>query len=60
MERVKNLVLTGRIPIDKAPPEMANHPVMLIEMYCRKLIAARRAKVCSERCVLSFFENNFF
>lgn len=45
MERVKNLVLTGKIPLDQAPVEMANHPVMLIEMYCRKLIAERRAKV---------------
>lgn len=45
MERVKNLVLAGKIPIDNAPPEMANHPIMLIEMYCRKLIAERRAKI---------------
>lgn len=54
MERVKNLVLTGRIPLDQAPPEMANHPVMLIEMYCRKLIAERRAKVWNY-CLLQFF-----
>lgn len=45
MERMKNLVLTGKIPLDQAPPEMANHPVMLIEAYCNKLIAERRAKI---------------
>ncbi|KAK9686465.1 hypothetical protein QE152_g37174 [Popillia japonica] len=45
MERVKNLVLIGKIPLEHAPPEMANHPVMLIEMYCNKLIDERRAKV---------------
>ncbi|KAI4466163.1 cuticle protein [Holotrichia oblita] len=45
MERVKNLVLIGKIPLEHAPPEMANHPVMLIEMYCNKLISERRAKV---------------
>ncbi|KAF2879553.1 hypothetical protein ILUMI_26619 [Ignelater luminosus] len=45
MERVKNLVLTGKIPLDQAPPEMANHPVRLIELYCQKLIAERRAKI---------------
>ncbi|KAK5646533.1 hypothetical protein RI129_004997 [Pyrocoelia pectoralis] len=45
MERVKNLVLIGRIPLDEAPPEMVDHPVRLIEMYCRKLIAERRAKI---------------
>lgn len=45
MERVKNLVLIGKIPLENAPPEMANHPVMLIEMYCNKLIAERRAKI---------------
>lgn len=49
MERVKNLVLTGKIPLDQAPPEMANHPVRLIELYCQKLIAERRAKVNSEK-----------
>lgn len=45
MERVKNLVLIGKIPMDQAPPEMADHPVMLIEQYCNKLIAERRAKM---------------
>lgn len=45
MERVKNLVLIGKIPMDKAPPEMAKHPVMLIEKYCNKVIAEKRAKV---------------
>ncbi|KAJ8917437.1 hypothetical protein NQ315_005484, partial [Exocentrus adspersus] len=45
MERVKNLVLTGKIPIKQAPPEMAQHPVMLIENHCNKLIAERRAKI---------------
>ncbi|KAK4879886.1 hypothetical protein RN001_008032 [Aquatica leii] len=44
-ERVKNLVLTGMIPLDDAPPEMIDHPVRLIEMYCRKLIAERREKI---------------
>lgn len=45
LERVKNLVLIGKVPMNQAPPEMAKHPVMLIEKYCNKLIAARRAKV---------------
>ncbi|KAB0797445.1 hypothetical protein PPYR_08439 [Photinus pyralis] len=45
MERVKNLVLIGRIPLDEAPPEMVDHPVRLIEMHCRRLIAERRAKI---------------
>lgn len=45
MERVKNLVLTGKVPFSKAPPEMFDHPVMVIERYCQKLIAERRAKV---------------
>ncbi|KAL1491647.1 hypothetical protein ABEB36_012211 [Hypothenemus hampei] len=45
MDRVKNLVLTGKIPLSQAPPEMAQHPVMLIENYCNKLIAERRAKI---------------
>lgn len=31
--------------MDEAPPEMAKHPVMLIEKYCNKVIAERRAKV---------------
>lgn len=45
VERVKTLVLHGKIPLDQAPPEMANHPIMVIERYCQKLIAERRAKV---------------
>ncbi|XP_060518085.1 uncharacterized protein LOC132696944 [Cylas formicarius] len=45
MERVKNLVLIGKIPLDQAPPEMARHPIMLIENYCNRLIAERRAKI---------------
>ncbi|XP_050307236.1 uncharacterized protein LOC126743981 isoform X1 [Anthonomus grandis grandis] len=45
MERVKNLVLMGKIPLDQAPPEMAKHPIMLIENYCNQLIAERRAKI---------------
>ncbi|CAH1129501.1 unnamed protein product [Ceutorhynchus assimilis] len=45
MERVKNLVLLGKIPLDQAPPEMARHPIMLIENYCNQLIAERRAKM---------------
>ncbi|XP_045472643.1 uncharacterized protein LOC123679228 [Harmonia axyridis] len=45
MERVKNLVLTGKVPFSKAPPEMFDHPVMVIERYCQKLIAERRAKI---------------
>ncbi|KAF5296092.1 hypothetical protein FQA39_LY02726 [Lamprigera yunnana] len=44
-ERVKCLVLSGIIPFDEAPPEMIDHPVRLIEMYCRKIIAERRAKM---------------
>lgn len=49
MERVKNLVLVGKIPLDQAPPEMAHHPVMLIENHCNQLIAERRAKVTDFR-----------
>ncbi|KAK9872898.1 hypothetical protein WA026_020251 [Henosepilachna vigintioctopunctata] len=45
MERVKNLVLTGKVPFANAPPEMYDHPVMVIERYCQKLIAERRAKI---------------
>lgn len=45
IERVKNLVLIGKIPIHSAPAEMADHPIMIIERYCDKLIAERRAKV---------------
>jgi len=45
MERVKNLVLNGKIPLDQAPPEMERHPIMLIEKHCNRLIAERRAKV---------------
>ncbi|XP_074040391.1 uncharacterized protein isoform X2 [Leptinotarsa decemlineata] len=45
LERVKNLVLNGRIPLSQAPPEMAQHPVMLIEDFCNRLIAERRAKI---------------
>lgn len=44
-EREKVLVLTGKIPFDKAPKEMINHPVLLIEKYCEQQIAERRAKV---------------
>lgn len=45
LERVKNLVLTGRIPISQAPENMTNHPIMMIEKHCRRLIARRRAKI---------------
>lgn len=45
LERVKNLVLTGRIPIGQAPETMTNHPIMIIEKHCRRLIAQRRAKI---------------
>ncbi|XP_057666175.1 uncharacterized protein LOC130899968 isoform X1 [Diorhabda carinulata] len=45
LERVKNLVLNGTIPLSQAPPEMADHPVMLIDAICNKLIAERRAKI---------------
>ncbi|EFA03984.2 uncharacterized protein LOC103312993 isoform X2 [Tribolium castaneum] len=45
MERVKNLVLSGRIPLHEAPESMADHPIMMIERHCKKLIAARRAKI---------------
>lgn len=50
-ERVKGLVLNGRIPLDNAPPEMAEHPITLIEVYCQKLIAERRAKVSKSSLV---------
>lgn len=46
-EREKILVLTGKIPMEDAPPEMSGHPVLLINAYCDKLIAERRAKVRS-------------
>lgn len=42
---MKNLVLIGKIPIQDAPPEMTDHPIMIIERYCDHLIAERRAKV---------------
>lgn len=45
LERVKNLVLTGRIPLSQAPENMADHPIMIIEKHCRRLIARRRAKI---------------
>ncbi|XP_063914206.1 uncharacterized protein LOC135130697 isoform X2 [Zophobas morio] len=45
MERVKNLVLSGRIPLRDAPESMADHPIMMIERHCKKLIAQRRAKI---------------
>ncbi|CAG9839146.1 unnamed protein product [Diabrotica balteata] len=45
LERVKNLVLNGTIPLSQAPPEMADHPVMLIDAICNKLIAERRSKI---------------
>ncbi|CAH1367837.1 unnamed protein product [Tenebrio molitor] len=45
MERVKNLVLSGRIPLHEAPESMADHPIMMIERHCKRLIAARRAKI---------------
>ena len=45
MERVKNLVLSGRIPLRDAPESIADHPIMMIERHCKKLIAQRRAKV---------------
>lgn len=39
--------------MDEAPPEMAKHPVMLIEKYCNKVIAERRAKVSQNLAVIS-------
>lgn len=45
LERVKNLVLNGQIPLSQAPENMADHPIMIIEKHCRRLIARRRAKI---------------
>ncbi|CAG9862822.1 unnamed protein product [Phyllotreta striolata] len=45
LERLKDLVLKEIIPISAAPKQMANHPVMLIDKLCAKLIAARRAQI---------------
>lgn len=44
-ERVKRLVLNGTIPLKKAPPEMAEHPIMLIEHYCNRIIAEMRKDI---------------
>ncbi|CAH0557162.1 unnamed protein product [Brassicogethes aeneus] len=33
MDRVKNLVLDGKIPLKLAPPEMECHPIMFLESY---------------------------
>lgn len=33
LERVKTLVLDGKIPINKAPTEMSSHPIMFLESY---------------------------
>lgn len=55
MERVKNLVLNGKIPLDQAPPEMERHPIMLIEKHCNRLIAERRAKVRATKHLLRLY-----
>lgn len=45
MKEIENLVLMGEIPLEEAPPKMARHHIILIEKYCRKVIAERRAKI---------------
>ncbi|VEN52519.1 unnamed protein product [Callosobruchus maculatus] len=45
LDRVKNLVLIGKIPIHQAPPEMSDHPVMLIEKYCNAVNAQKKSKI---------------
>lgn len=45
MKRVKDLVLNGKVPITSAPAEMSDHPIIVIERICRRLIAERRAKI---------------
>lgn len=45
LQEIENLVLMGKIPLEEAPPEMDRHHIVLIEKYCRKVIAERRAKI---------------
>ncbi|XP_025832209.1 uncharacterized protein LOC108742416 [Agrilus planipennis] len=45
LERIKGLVLVGIIPTSHAPSQMANHPVVVIEQYCNKLVKGKRKKI---------------
>lgn len=60
MERVKNLVLGGKIPLDQAPAEMSDHPIMLIEEHCNQVTKERRAKVYKFYIKINYFYERFY
>lgn len=46
MEREKHLILEGKMAVEEAPEELANHPVFKITQMTNKILDEKRQKVC--------------
>lgn len=47
MEREKHLILEGKMAVEEAPEELANHPVFKITQMTNKILDEKRQKVLS-------------
>lgn len=45
VERQKQLILEGKIPVEKASKELMQHPVLKISQLTKKIIGEKGAKV---------------
>lgn len=45
MEREKHLILEGKMAVEEAPEELANHPVFKITQMTNKILDEKRQKV---------------
>lgn len=47
VEREKHLILEGKMAVEEAPEELANHPVFKITQMTNKILDEKRQKVLS-------------
>lgn len=45
VEREKHLILEGKMPVEEAPEELANHPVFKITQMTNKILEEKRKEV---------------
>lgn len=49
VEREKHLILEGKMAVEEAPEELANHPVFKITQMTNKILDEKRQKVLSSK-----------
>ena len=53
VEREKRLILEGKMAVEEAPAELANHPVFKITQLTNEILEERRKKVTTTVCTIT-------